>query len=337
MERTFLNSTCPLLHAAIDLAGMRGERENVQILFEHAVTPGPPASYRIANVTFSALTLAPGHSAATAAAAAGTAIPPSAFSVLQVGFVDTKKTTRYSPSGGGWLADPLLPVDPAAVPLDPEGASTLWLSLDIPAGTAPGVYRGKISVATTVIESGATPSSASPSASPGSDRPITLDVHVTVWGLSLPSPGAMHRDFPEIWSFDIGSVKQLYGPAFDNATKARFYDLMTDSLLPPDHLYKSTPAPFEDYEYLDRTGAHLLNLADIGTDPRGCPSPYTDAQVQAVLDGLAPTVARLDAAGILDRREAYVYGYDEQPRSCEGNIRTLFGAVKKREGGHLDF
>jgi hypothetical protein len=25
-----------------------------------------------------------------------------------------------------------------------------------------------------------------------------------------------------------------------------------------------------------------------------------------------------------------VYGYDEQPRSCESNIRKLFGAVKAR-------
>ena len=48
---------------------------------------------------------------------------------------------------------------------------------------------------------------------------------------------------------------------------------------------------------------------------------------------LAPAVASLEKAGIIGGPNSpvpYVYGYDEQPRSCEHNIRMLFGAVKKR-------
>jgi hypothetical protein len=108
--------------------------------------------------------------------------------------------------------------------------------------------------------------------------------------------------------------------------------MMSDHLLPPDDLYKKKPAPIEDYKYLNKTGAALFNLADIGLDHVGCPKNYTAAQVEAVLQMLAPTVDAMDKLGLLDMpgRKAYVYGYDEQPISCEHNIRTLFGAVKKR-------
>lgn len=34
--------------------------------------------------------------------------------------------------------------------------------------------------------------------------------------------------------------------------------------------------------------------------------------------------------GILDTKEAYVYGFDEQPQSCEANVRALFGAIKSK-------
>ena len=82
---------------------------------------------------------------------------------------------------------------------------------------------------------------------------------------------------------------------------------------------------------MPQAGAYLLNLADIGTDRRGCPSPYSPSEINATLTKLAPAIASIAA---IDPTHAYtkpyVYGYDEQPASCEPNIRALFGAVKAR-------
>ena len=85
------------------------------------------------------------------------------------------------------------------------------------------------------------------------------------------------------------------------------------------------------YDYLHRTGAHLLNLGDIGTDGVGCPTPYTQAQIDATIAKLTPAVehiAALDPSGSSTR--PYVYGYDEQKESCEANIRAMFGAIKAK-------
>ena len=53
---------------------------------------------------------------------------------------------------------------------------------------------------------------------------------------------------------------------------------------------------------------------------------YSDAYVTLMIDTLAPVVKDLKAAGILHL--AYIYGFDENPRTCEGQIRKLFGAAK---------
>jgi hypothetical protein len=45
---------------------------------------------------------------------------------------------------------------------------------------------------------------------------------------------------------------------------------------------------------------------------------------------LEPTITQLDKEGLLNSTKPYVYGYDEQGRGCESNIRALFGAIKKK-------
>lgn len=163
-----------------------------------------------------------------------------------------------------------------------------------------------------------------------------MTIGVTVWPLTLPSALELHRDFGEIWSFETSDLHTLYGANastnYSAPTARKFEAMMTDSLLPPDSLYKAAPyGQFDYYERLASSGAYLLNLADIGRDPRGCPANYTPAQLNATLQALAPTIERLralDPEGTNTR--PYVYGYDEQPPSCEHNIRALFGAVKER-------
>ena len=88
---------------------------------------------------------------------------------------------------------------------------------------------------------------------------MSVQVQLTVWpGLTLPPPLELHRDFGEIWSWDVGDVQTLYGPSFTNATAMAFRELNSAALLPPDNLYKK--APYEDfavYDYLRDSGVRF--------------------------------------------------------------------------------
>ena len=105
---------------------------------------------------------------------------------FKVGYVNCSTTTRYTPSGGGWHADPLLAL-PSNNTLDlvAESYTTpLWLTLSIPSDATPGTYHGNVTV--TVA---------------GSDAQ-NVPVSVTVWPLpALPGPRQLYEQFGEIWSF----------------------------------------------------------------------------------------------------------------------------------------
>ena len=137
------------------------------------------------------------------------------------------------------------------------------------------------------------------------------------------------------------------------------YDLLLKSRTPPDSIYQSPTSlrPIDDYVYLASKGVQWLAILDVTSLPltltEGAPavvgaataaprpSPggfrgarvqgscanYTDEYVARLVATLKPIVAALDAAGIVDR--AYIYGFDENPVSCEPQVRKLFGATKK--------
>ena len=247
------------------------------------------------------------------------AMPPSVISAIslpgldgvatirQVGYVNCSSTSRYPGSGGGWRPDPLLPLDPHGTLLMPGVATPLWLSIRVPQLGGHG---------TVVLEL-------------NTSQRISVAVNISAWrGLDLPTPLALHKDFCEIWSFETGDLQRMYGSKYTNETAARFRKMNTDALLPPDALYKQ--APYSDpgvYDYLRSSGAYLLNLGDLGGDAKGCPEPYSNETIRKKLDIIAPTIEYLGNGTDI---RPYVYGYDEQPPSCEANIRALYGALKTR-------
>jgi hypothetical protein len=156
------------------MAGMKGEREHAQLVIDQASQLAVGV-----DVVFSDLTNEDGGR-----------ISSSSYSWFEVGYVNVQKTSRYSPSGGGWMPDPLLPPEKVGIlQTQPSAANAVvWLSLDIPRAASAGVYKGTITVGT-----------------------VSFDVSVTVWGLLLPLPEALHKDFPEIWSFNVPNLQSLYG------------------------------------------------------------------------------------------------------------------------------
>jgi hypothetical protein len=168
---------------------MRGERENVQLVISPTICEKQPCKF---TPTFSDLVDPKGN-----------VIDASSFSWLEVGYVNAKKTTRYLPSGGGWLADPLLQplIDPATSQQmfvsRPDGDSNaLWISLGVPADAPPGQYSGTVSIQPTA-------------AAQQDSTSASIGVTVTVWPLQLPTVKEIHQNFPEIWSFNTGSLKVM--------------------------------------------------------------------------------------------------------------------------------
>eukprot|EP01063_Lacrimia_lanifica_P028717 TRINITY_DN4241_c1_g1_i1.p1 TRINITY_DN4241_c1_g1~~TRINITY_DN4241_c1_g1_i1.p1 ORF type:complete len:567 (+),score=201.68 TRINITY_DN4241_c1_g1_i1:39-1739(+) len=306
-----------VLDKGADLAGLVGEREAFQLLVE--VEGGAPLhglGYEL------------------------TGAPAGTLDVRQVGFVKLAPTTRYTPSGGGWTSDPLLPLvqradaasgytaatlsatppgAPPAGPSDTRSPLVLWVRYVIPAAAEAlslRVYTGADGAAGGV----ATPVAVAPWA------------HLPV----MPSRKAVQRTFPQIWAFTDAGVESVYqfpGPAAAAASLTAYHEMMSDALLPPDNLYKGAPyANFTRYEDLvARGGAYYLNVGALGG---ATATPYTPAEVAAKLDAVAPAVAKLLANASWDVKP-YVYGFDEQGADAEANIRALFGAVKKRWGGRV--
>jgi hypothetical protein len=218
-RQIFQNATCENLGAqatsSINVAGLRGERENVQLLLR--LLPGAASS-------------------ATLTAISTSGVP---ITVRQVAYVKTLTTTRYIGSGGGWRPDPLLPMLPKTT-LRPGEATLLWLSIDLPANMSTkllSVAQGAVLLTVSLN---------------GAAQPIQLSVPVvaTFWPMGLPSRLEIHRDFGEIWSFDEGDLMTVYGDNYSATALERYRAIMSTALLPPDHLYKTTPASAETYSYL---------------------------------------------------------------------------------------
>jgi hypothetical protein len=166
------------------------------------------------------------------------------------------------------------------------------------------------------------------------DGVISVPVSLTVWTLQLPP---LTESFGTIFDFPYRSdrdgatdLAKYYGGApLDKAIKQEYFDMLCEERTPADDPYITDPRPIEDYTMLAACGSPHFNLLDVQSVAGSFVNQsmvYTHAQVEATISALKPIVAAVEAAGLLDR--AYVYGFDERPRSYIPAIRQLFGAVK---------
>ncbi len=74
-------------------------------------------------------------------------LPASRIECRHVEYVPVRRQSTITPTDYlGWIGDPLVPVEPCL--LTPEiGNYGIWMTVDVPAGTPAGVYRGTITVA----------------------------------------------------------------------------------------------------------------------------------------------------------------------------------------------
>eukprot|EP00051_Salpingoeca_urceolata_P008965 m.110276 g.110276 ORF g.110276 m.110276 type:complete len:586 (-) comp16033_c0_seq3:126-1883(-) len=292
--------------ASIALHAMRGESESAQILFRNEETT-------LTQVTVAA---SPFSSSQGDVAAVVPEVQVSA-----VGYVDCRHSPRYGGSGGHWRPDPLLAVPSAGLTVPAATTQAFWITVVVPEATPAGNYTSKVTV------------------SAAGQPAVTVPVSIEVWDIVLPSLNA--SKIGTAWS---GSWTPSYFEPYYNTSwnKTQWYDAMTTNRMPPDAIYTSAPRPMDDYEYLAGHGARWMALMDVcnlhmddgdvatpnpGVGEGGSCANYSDAYVEKLIATLKPAVEALRAKGWIDR--AYVYGFDENPVSCEPQVRKLFGATKK--------
>ena len=150
-----------------------------------------------------------------------------------------------------------------------------------------------------------------------------------------------------------------YGEGYWTNTTNRnlWYQMLLRARTPPDAIYQPGCSsgvgcplrPEADYVYLAEHGVQWMAILDVtalplvpggalpaaagssrgrmmGSRVGGSCANYTEEYVHRLIATLKPIVDALDAQGILGK--AYVYGFDENPISCEPQVRKLFGATK---------
>ena len=308
-----------------DVAAARGEYEALQILIDTSTSVTPTL-----NVSLSISSVPTGIS----------------VDIFWVGYVFCAPTTRYDNSGGGWHADALMPWNSGVTTIAPGASLTALVRFNVSAGALPGVFSGTITA----------------QSDDGAVLLGTLPFNLTVWDLLL-APMGDPEAFTTIYAYspNLALPNETTFAGLDQLAALRFpateiyleepypiwyYEHLAASGAPLLVLADVASLSFAD-EATRAAGAAArgprspsrrdVEEGDVGAgaaaslrrhlqgDP--CPLSYNASYVQAMLAFLAPTVSALDAAGLLSR--AAVYGFDEQPPSCEPQVRLLFGAIKQ--------
>jgi hypothetical protein len=317
LTKVMVNSTMPTTPTSrdIDLAAQKGEAESWQV----ALRPSAPG-LELTAVSTSGL---PSN------------VTLQYFKVVHVWCAQSE----IYPLRGGWLPDILMPPEEfssGVVPLHPMATHTIWLKFTIGHSAAVGASNASINF----HFRGSRSSSAT----------LTVPLRLRVWPLKLP-PLSLPSTFATIFNLfydydrDGGTdIAKFYGSTtLSPVMKQRYFGLLCDNRIPADNCYRGgdsqDPArphglpifrPIEDYQSLARCGSRLFNVLDVSAVAGNgtMKMNYTSAELNQMVQLLEPTVSALEALGLADR--AYVYGFDERPRSYAHAIRQVFGAVKAR-------
>ena len=238
----------------------------------------------------------------------------------QVGMVRARQGALYrSELGDEYYGDILAPIH-SALQLRPNVTRVVWLSLDVPRNATAGVYVGALHAvhAATGVTA------------------FSVPLNLTVWPINATCLDAEHRKFGKAWGFDRSILNALYpnGSAGGDAA-AEAEALLCATHTPPEAIAGqqvwANTRPLSELERLlaPPCAQPLVSGAYLGgfvTSPT--PANFTPAFADSVLDRVAPRVAALQAAGLLER--SYLYGFDESHEQYRPAVALLFGRLKAR-------
>ena len=318
--------------AAISMQGQIGETESIQLLLRKGIDliDDPTGGLQNVNISIQTNNDQPIRTK-----------PISSINIYKVGYVYANHSPRYAGSGGGWRPDPLLPLGEGnnadkLFDIPPSTSQGIWISFTISYNAKPGLYTGNISISCSNNKCG----------SITNKNTFIIPLSLTVWNITLPTLDESNIGTAWSGSWNQNTFEPYYGKNFEwEKNKFDWYDMMINHRMPPDSLYLHNPRPIDDYVYLAKKGVKWFGILDVQTLPlssrisnfsspvlspkrlKGSCQNYTNEYVDRLIIKLKPIVDQLTKANILDR--AYIYGFDENPVSCEPQVRKLFGATKK--------
>ena len=288
----------------IDVSAARNEYESAQVSVE-----APWRAVTIKEVKFSDL-----------AGPGGASIPASALKWERVGYVETTVMPPYFTERGlSSYPDPLMPAGEFTI--DKLSRVPVWITLKTPTESPAGVYRGTVTIV------------------PDGLKPTTILLNLKVWDFALNDQTHLRT---MTW-FGSGELRQRYGnpwtPEGDKnlAEEAWAYEdfLLEHRLGPGGEVVASLSEGKDGYNFkgVDATLGRLIgkgmNCFIMGTAPnlhRTGQKEYTEQFVKDFSETIGAFGDHLQAKGWADK--AYVYVYDEAPKSAWSEVKKIDKAIK---------
>ncbi len=293
-----------------DLAAARNEYESVQIVVE-----APWRAVSVKQVILSDL-VGPG----------GAVIPASAMTWNPVGYVETTiAPPYYTERGLGSYPDPLMPAGPFTV--EPLSRRPVWVTIHTPADCLAGLYRGTVTV---VPDDGL--------------KPTAVPVTLTVWDFALTDRTHLRT----LTWLSGGTLRAWYGndrTPEGNRRHAEILRRYEDALLahrlgPGGEVAGRVPKRDGKYDFvaidarLERLIGGGMNAFLMATAPnlhRQKKTAYSDEFVRQFTETVKAYADHLRAKGWLDM--AYVYVYDEAPKSAWPEVKKIDRAIRAAAPG----
>ena len=250
------------------------------------------------------------------------ALKADAFTWQRVDFVETAFVPQYQVDRVGLWPDPLLPAGPFTV--KKLARAPVWITLKTPKDLPAGVYAGTV----TVVPEGL--------------QPTVVPVTVRVWDFTLPDETHLRT---MTW-LGAGVVRAFYnfdwspeGNAGYGRTIVRFEDILLEHRLGIGGEVASL-APNAQGKYgfpdkhLERLFAKGMNCFIMGTAPnlrREHKTEYTPEFMSQFGTMLKAYGDHLREKGWLDK--AYVYTYDEAPKSAWPEVKKISKAIRAAAPG----
>ena len=211
------------------------------------------------------------------------------------------------PADERWFPDPLLP--PAPMRVRPASTQGAWVTVFAEHDAAAGEYCGVIVVRD------------------GGREMARVPVSVTVENFALPATFGMETAF----ALMDGFIRALYPEDFMRR-KREAIDVMLDHRLNPDDISRTTPPEIGDLLYARSRGMNRFNILNIVPPPKDPNARWVlTCSADALKDPkfcdyfvgiVKPYVQELKKHG-LDSM-AYVYGFDERPKSFNPVIESFW-------------
>lgn len=218
-----------------------------------------------------------------------------------------KKHPFSFPEDERWFPDPLLPPAPMRV----RAASTqgAWLTVYAEPDALSGEYGSVVSVVD------------------GGKEIAKVPVRVKVENFSLPETFGMETAF----SLMDGFTRAIY-PEDYKRKKREAIDMMLDHRLNPDDISRTAPPEIEDLLYARSRGMNRFNILNIVPPPKSPDKRWvltcsekelSDPKFYGYFAGIVkPYVEELRKHGL--EKLAYVYGFDERPKSFNPVIEDIW-------------